>query len=35
MPLRKGLEEYALIAALKDRRFNPISQAEMPKLECA
>ncbi|KAK9900443.1 hypothetical protein P389DRAFT_12480 [Cystobasidium minutum MCA 4210] len=34
MPLASGLEEYALISALKDRRFPPISLAEMPKLEC-
>lgn len=33
-PLQQGLEEYALISALKDRRFSPISIAELPKLEC-
>lgn len=35
LPLRQGLEEYTIIAAFKDRRFNPISLSELPKLECA
>jgi AMME syndrome candidate gene 1 protein len=35
LPLQEGLEEYSIIAAFKDRRFNPISLAELPKLECA
>lgn len=35
LPLREGLEEYTIIAAFKDRRFNPISLSELPKLECA
>ena len=35
LPLKEGLEEYSIIAAFKDRRFNPISLAELPLLECA
>lgn len=35
LPLKEGLEEYTIIAAFKDRRFNPISLAELPMLECA
>ncbi|KAI8888450.1 hypothetical protein K501DRAFT_320834 [Backusella circina FSU 941] len=35
MPLHKGLEKYALISALEDRRFRPISLKEIPKLHCA
>lgn len=34
LPLLSGLSEYALIAALKDRRFTPIASSELPKLEC-
>lgn len=33
-PLTEGLAEYASIAAFKDRRFNPISPSELPRLEC-
>ena len=33
LPLKEGLEEYTIIAAFKDRRFNPISLAELPMLE--
>ncbi|KAJ1018561.1 hypothetical protein NDA16_004843 [Ustilago loliicola] len=33
-PLAQGLAEYASISAFKDRRFSPISQAELPRLEC-
>ncbi|KAJ1557641.1 AMME syndrome candidate protein 1 protein [Nowakowskiella sp. JEL0078] len=35
LPLHKGLKEYAIISALKDRRFNPISTKELPNLTCA
>lgn len=34
MPLAMGLQEYALISALKDRRFSPIALSELPRLEC-
>jgi AMME syndrome candidate gene 1 protein len=34
-PLEKGLSSYALIAALEDYRFPPITAAELPKLEVA
>ncbi|SPO31853.1 related to AMME syndrome candidate gene 1 protein [Ustilago trichophora] len=34
-PLAQGLAEYASISAFKDRRFSPISQAELSRLECA
>ena len=30
--LRTGLREYALISSLRDRRFDPISEAEVPRL---
>lgn len=33
-PLAQGLAEYASISAFKDRRFSPISQAELSRLEC-
>ncbi len=33
-PLAQGLAEYASISAFKDRRFSPISSAELPRLEC-
>lgn len=33
-PLGEGLAEYASIAAFKDRRFSPISSAELPRLQC-
>ncbi|KDQ14620.1 hypothetical protein BOTBODRAFT_77617, partial [Botryobasidium botryosum FD-172 SS1] len=32
--LREGLAEYALISAFKDRRFTPIQEKELPRLEC-
>lgn len=35
LSLHKGLEKYALISALKDRRFSPITLREIPKLTCA
>eukprot|EP00954_Amorphochlora_amoebiformis_P003066 240489-Amorphochlora_amoeboformis.AAC.2 len=31
-PLAKGLEDYALISALKDSRFRPMAQKEIPSL---
>lgn len=34
MRLATGLKEYALISALKDTRFSPITLAELPRLEC-
>ena len=34
MPLREGLEEYALTSALRDRRFSPITADEVPRLSC-
>jgi AMMECR1 domain-containing protein len=34
-PVRDGLAEYALVAALRDHRFRPIKLAELPTLECA
>ncbi|PWN51041.1 hypothetical protein IE53DRAFT_374294 [Violaceomyces palustris] len=34
-PLVSGLSEYAIISAFKDRRFNPISEKELSRLECA
>jgi len=33
--IHNGLKEYALISALKDSRFPPISQAELNLLECS
>ncbi|GAC95003.1 alport syndrome [Pseudozyma hubeiensis SY62] len=33
-PLAQGLAEYASISAFKDRRFSPISQSELSRLEC-
>ncbi|EST06974.1 AMMECR1 domain protein [Kalmanozyma brasiliensis GHG001] len=33
-PLAQGLAEYASISAFKDRRFSPITQSELPRLEC-
>ncbi|KAI8090053.1 AMMECR1 domain-containing protein [Halteromyces radiatus] len=35
LPLRKGLQQYALTSALNDRRFSPIELTEMPHLDCA
>ncbi|KZT54503.1 hypothetical protein CALCODRAFT_499694 [Calocera cornea HHB12733] len=32
--LYEGLKEYAIIAARQDTRFNPISEKELPRLEC-
>lgn len=34
-PLAEGLPEYALISALQDTRFAPISRAELPTLQVA
>ncbi|KAJ4387888.1 hypothetical protein N0V93_008491 [Gnomoniopsis smithogilvyi] len=34
-PLSECLAEYAVISALHDTRFNPVSQAELPELKCA
>lgn len=34
-PLSECLAEYAVISALHDTRFNPVSQAELPELRCA
>jgi uncharacterized protein (TIGR00296 family) len=33
-PLLKGLQEYALTAALRDDRFRPMQAAELASLEC-
>lgn len=33
LPVVEGVKQYALIAALKDPRFKPISASELPKLE--
>ena len=35
MPLREGLPKYALIAALQDTRFSPVTAAELPTLNVA
>jgi AMMECR1 domain-containing protein len=35
MPLQEGLKEYTIVAALKDSRFSPVTQSELPRLECA
>ncbi|KXS17954.1 hypothetical protein M427DRAFT_54178 [Gonapodya prolifera JEL478] len=32
--IHKGLEEYALISALRDRRFSPITKDELSELSC-
>lgn len=32
LPLYTGLQEYALISALRDSRFSPVSKEEIPKL---
>jgi len=34
LPLSKGLREYAITAAFKDYRFDPIIVEEVPKLKC-
>ncbi|KAK4124611.1 hypothetical protein N657DRAFT_644857 [Parathielavia appendiculata] len=34
-PLEEGLSSYALISALQDMRFSPITPRELPVLECA
>lgn len=34
MPVRRGLEEYAEVAALHDTRFDPIAIRELDRLEC-
>eukprot|EP01063_Lacrimia_lanifica_P035413 TRINITY_DN6729_c0_g1_i2.p2 TRINITY_DN6729_c0_g1~~TRINITY_DN6729_c0_g1_i2.p2 ORF type:complete len:208 (+),score=71.10 TRINITY_DN6729_c0_g1_i2:43-666(+) len=33
--LRSTLEEYALVSALKDTRFDPIAKHELPGLQCS
>eukprot|EP01104_Vermistella_antarctica_P009456 TRINITY_DN2437_c0_g1_i1.p1 TRINITY_DN2437_c0_g1~~TRINITY_DN2437_c0_g1_i1.p1 ORF type:complete len:117 (+),score=18.01 TRINITY_DN2437_c0_g1_i1:350-700(+) len=33
--IHRGLQEYALTSALRDRRFNPITKHEVPRLHCA
>ncbi|KAK4512875.1 sporulation-induced protein [Mucor velutinosus] len=35
MPLHTGLTKYALISALQDRRFSPITLSAIPVLTCA
>ncbi|QLL32634.1 hypothetical protein HG536_0D01560 [Torulaspora globosa] len=35
LPVVKGIERYSLIAALHDRRFSPISAAELNHLKCS
>ncbi|KAG2226629.1 hypothetical protein INT45_005115 [Circinella minor] len=35
MSLHNGLQEYALTSALQDRRFNPITLREVPRLTCS
>ena len=32
MQLHNGLREYAVTSAMKDSRFSPVNQAELPKL---
>ena len=34
MPLDEGLREYAIVSALRDNRFNPISTDEFNQLQC-
>jgi len=34
MPLQEGIADYALISALRDTRFNPISKSELERLQC-
>jgi uncharacterized protein (TIGR00296 family) len=34
LPLHFGLREYALIAALRDTRFEPIDKDELEELSC-
>ncbi|KAI5481860.1 U3 small nucleolar RNA-associated protein 14 [Pseudohyphozyma bogoriensis] len=34
MPLGEGLQEYAMISAFKDHRFDPITASELARLEC-
>lgn len=34
MPVVKGVEKYALIAAFQDRRFSPITASEISHLKC-
>ncbi|ODV92901.1 hypothetical protein CANCADRAFT_12727, partial [Tortispora caseinolytica NRRL Y-17796] len=33
LPIEQGLREYALIAALRDHRFSPIAESELPSLK--
>ena len=32
--MRRGLRDYALTSALRDRRFEPIQASELPSLQC-
>lgn len=34
MPLKEGLEEYAIVSALQDPRFDPVSLEELSALSC-
>jgi len=34
MPLGTGLKDYAIISAMKDKRFSPVQERELRKLEC-
>jgi len=33
--IHEGLKEFALISALKDKRFSPVGQHELPRLKCS
>jgi len=33
--IHDGIKEYALISALKDKRFSPVAQSELPRLQCS
>ncbi|KAJ3440765.1 ammecr1 [Anaeramoeba flamelloides] len=33
-PLKKGLNEYAKISALRDYRFSPVQKSDIPKMRC-
>ncbi|KAI8382446.1 AMMECR1 domain-containing protein [Blakeslea trispora] len=35
LPLHEGLQDYALISALRDHRFSPVTLSELPLLTCA
>ncbi|KNC98390.1 uncharacterized protein SPPG_06096 [Spizellomyces punctatus DAOM BR117] len=34
LPLHSGLKEYALTSSLRDRRFSPVKERELPNLSC-